>query len=668
MGRATALPRGVAREVERHVPVTAVAIVASLAIHAILIPALWAFTLLRPDVEQTRVLLLEGGLVVEGGGDRSASGTVDEDWEEVLDEQQDGKGAERDEWDRGAVDTSDRERFDAWGIPKPGAFDGREKDDDWDDDWFAKSKGKPSAKSPNPLEVIIDDDLDDEDEDSSSWDDDDEEDGGFDADGDDGEDLDVSGYDIEIEDDEESETAEDVDEQIEKLGGEHKQWDQLFSGGGKDPGKPKALKLPPVGEKQQKSASLDGAIKTFIEKNPYEAGAGGTGVLDGPGPGTTLGEPVNGFDDLLAWIPPDCLMASLISLSGLREREDREDLEKTLGSLKTFKAIAGGVDLSLLDSIDSILIASMDPMDEQETYVILRHGKSEEEIAEVIDARFALAGAKTNWYEMNGRKVAQASPETSDMLPWVYFMPRPGYLAVIHLAHRDRLSLLMSSGQADPTAAGSARIIGDLERHLRMGLVQPEILPGPVVVHDADVQPVVPPAPVSVVLGSVMFGDAFKNLVDGTVFPVPGEVLLTGRLEGDGKVLVQGSAMFLLDGQSEGFISEWNEHVSALEMDPLITLIGASSLIGLPVWSMDGPRRILMDAEVQASDVPRLMALVRLLVAAPEDKLPPEDPGSASKGGAKAGKPKPGTKGSAPTKGAKKTSPVGKSKGKPPTQ
>lgn len=588
--RLAAFSRALASELERVLPRPVVPLVASLAIHLMLLPFVYVVMLFEPEPEQSRVFMLEGGLALgDGRGSEWDDDDEDEDWEDVLDEEDD----EDDDWDDEAVDTDDSEKFDRWGFPLPGAFEeDEEKDEDWDSDWFKRKWGEDDEadEEEEDDDDIIDDDLEEDEEDDVDL-------------------ADLEKYDIEIE---EERDEEEIEEEIERFGTDVKKWDTIFADSdGEATDQPPAIKPEP--------SAMDGKILAFIERNPYEDISAGNEA--GPWADTS-GVDFSDFDarlpELLDWMPPDSLMAALISLELLRARPDREELERTFKSLGYFRQIAGGSELSFFEDVDAVLIASSDPLDVEETFVILRHGLEEDSIREAIDRQFKSLKLKSNWYEVDGRSVVQPDKEHFEELPWVYFMPRPGYVAVLHVSKRDRLTTYMGSESFGPGA--SSRLIGDLERHMRFGLITPMIEAG-IVDKDGNPTALVEPRPVAVVLGCIMFQDAFKDVVDGSPFPSPSEVMLMGRFGEEGDIGLKGDAHFESEEAVDGFLAQWLKHVAPLRKNKLLKLIGAVDLIDLVGWKRRDDGRLSLEAEVDPDDVARLMALVRLLTAEPQDKL-----------------------------------------------
>ena len=585
--------RAFAAELDRVLPRPVVPLVASLAIHLALAPLVILVMLFEPEPESVRVFLLEGGLALGDGLD-SEWDDEDEDWDDDEDWDED----EDEDWDEEAVDTTDPEKFDQWGFPRPGAFDEDEEDEDWDSDWFTRKKW-------------TDDDEDDED-----WDDEEEDDGDIiddDLDDEDDELVDLDEYDIDIEDEDRDEEA--IQEQIEGFGSGAKKWESLFA----DADEPEDETQPKPSAIETGTSPIDEKILAFIERNPYEDLAEGN---DATSEQYLSGVDFEDFDarlpELLDWMPPDSLMAALISLDLLRARPDREELEKTFKSLGYFRQIAGGSELSFFDDIDAVLIASSDPLDVEETFVILRHRLDDEKVHDAIDKQFKSLKLDSNWYEVDGRSVVQPDKGSFEKLPWIYFLPRPGYVAVLHVSKRDRLTTYMGSESFGPGA--SARLVGDLERYMRLGLVAPMIQAG---IVDSEGNPTdsAEPLPVAVVLGSVMFADAFKDVVDGSAFPSPGEVMLMGRFGEDGEVEIEGNADFETEEDVDLFFTQWLKVIEPLRKNVLMKLIGAVDLIDLARWERADHGRVELHADVEADDVVRLMALVRLLTAEPADKL-----------------------------------------------
>jgi hypothetical protein len=257
----------------------------------------------------------------------------------------------------------------------------------------------------------------------------------------------------------------------------------------------------------------------------------------------------------------------------------------------------------------------------EETFVILRHGLDDQKVHEAIDRQFESLELESNWYEVGGRSVVQPDKESFEKLPWIYFLPRPGYVAVLHVSKRDRLTTYMGSDSYGPGA--STRLVGDLERHMRLGLVTPLIQAG-IVDSEGNLLDAAEPMPVAVVLGSVMFADAFKDVVDGSSFPSPGEVMLMGRFGEDGEVEIEGNADFDTEDEVDLFFTQWLKVVEPLRKNMLMKLIGAVDLIDLARWKRADGGRVELHADVEPDDVARLMALVRLLTAEPADKLDEE--------------------------------------------
>ncbi len=596
-------------EVERVLPRPVVPFVTSLAFHLLFMPLLYVIVIFEPEQDTTRVIMLEGGIALGRGG--ATEDEDDEDWEELLDEDQDdededGQGAgDEGEGDEEEIDYHDNDRFDRWGFPKPGSRFGDDEDDEDDEDWADVLDDDDDEQS--SVTVIIDDDLDDDDDDV--------------LDDDDYETVDLDEYDIDIDDDDEDEgdDPEVAAKMEEKYGDDHKAWDSLFSGTD-DEGDEPSKSFSPGGEKGSKAGP--DPILALIDNNPYDDPSEGNedAAMDAQSGSAPVVEDPR-LPELLDWMPTDSLMAALISLDLLRAREDRDDLERTFMSLGYFRQIAGGSDLSFIEDIDAVLIASGDPLDEKETFIILRHRLDEGEVKDAIDRQFESVKVVPSWYEVDGHQVAQPTKEDFDDLPWIYFIPRPGYVAVLHVSKRDRLSTYMGTEAFGPGA--KSRLIGDLERHMRMGLVMPELETAmDKHAEGGDVGEGEEP-PVAVALGSVMFQDAFKFLVDGSAFPSPSDVMLTGRFAPGGEVLISGSALFPTEEDVSGFMGQWKKTVSFLEKDELLGLIGATSLLGLASWHHDSGRRLEMDARVAPDDVLELLALVRLLTAAPDEKLAP---------------------------------------------
>lgn len=614
--------RTFAAELERVLPRPVVPLVASLAIHLLLLPFAYVVILFEPEPDETEVFMLEGGIASGPGGEYESE--RDEDWEDVLREMEDEDEVEEDlvfddDEDLEEIDYDDEEKFDQWGLPRPGArFTEEDEDDpDWDSDWFDNIElDDEDDDGGSSVTSIIDDDLDPDYDDV--------------LDEDEYEIVDLDDYDIELSGEEEDE--EELDEQLEKeiekkYGSDLKKWDSIFAEAEEEgDGPPSPVKKPPATSAPEVSAVED-PIMALIDTNPYEYLSEGNEdePLD-PLSGTLPVVEDPRLPELLDWMPSDSLMAALISLDLLRAREDREELERTFQSLGYFHQIAGGSELSFFDDIDAVLIASGDPLDVEETFVILRHRLGDEEIQEAIDAQFESLGVDASWYEVDGRRVVQPKKEDFEKLPWIYFIPRPGYVAVLHISKRERLTTYMGSESFGPGA--ETRLIGDLERHMRMGMVVPSLELAQE--HDGqeeedeDEEEEVNEPPIAVALGSVLFGDAFKAVVDGGPFPVPGEVMLTGRFPPSGDVHIQGSAVFAEEEDVGGFLDQWKSTTGLLKKDTLLKLIGVDGLLGLAEFTQESEHRLKLDARVTPEEVGRLLALVRLLTAEPEEKLSTE--------------------------------------------
>jgi hypothetical protein len=531
-----------------------VPLIASLAIHLMLLPLVYLVLLFEPERDRTKVFMLEGGIAVGEGG--AYADEPEEDW--ALEEDEPEEEAD--------------ERFDRWGMPKPGARFEAEDDPDWDEDWYENIDLEEESDDPTDVTVIIDEDLEEEPTD----------------------DIDLDDYDIELDDEE---PDEEIEEEIEeRFGSQLESWDTLFSEAESE-------------AEEEDPATVD-PILALIDRNPYEdVSDGNEDAPLAPFSGAPL--PVTEdprLPELLDWMPTDSLMAALISLDLLRAREDRELLEETFQSLGYFRQIAGGSELSFFDDIEAVLIASNDPMDVQETFIILRHDLEEDQVRDAIDSQFRSLDVDPNWYEVEGRRVVHATQEDFEKLPWIYFIPRPGHVAVLHESKRDRLTTYMGSSGFGPGA--EARLIGELERHMRMGLVAPQLE-----------QPEEPEPPVAVALGSVMFGDAFKRVVDGSAFPSPADVMLTGRFAPTGEVAMHASALFDEEDQVTAFLETWAETTGPLREDDFLKLIGIPRLIDLATFEPDG-RRLVLTADVPPEHVVKLLALTRLLTAGPEHKPP----------------------------------------------
>jgi hypothetical protein len=363
-----------------------------------------------------------------------------------------------------------------------------------------------------------------------------------------------------------------------------------------------------------KKSEADKKIETLMAVNPYAE----EGVSSFPAAGTVtgsfFGEGEAQLPDLLVWLPPDIKLAGLISLSLLRSRPDREVFETTFQKLPYFDTIASGSDLELFQQLDAVLIASNDPSDVRETYLMLRHNQDEKMIRKAVSKHFAALGVKPNWYRISGIDVVQPSQKSFETLPWIYFFPQEKVVGIVHIDKRDSIKTILDipgSGKNSP-----AHLIGPLERLLRFGAGMPE-----------GAQEDGKTMPPGVVVGSVQFDQLMGKYQKNPTFPLPVETIVVGRI-GHETVSVEGMARFPETDGPQKFIDGWKTALEPIRKNKISKLLGIDKLLDFPVWQKHEDGSLTLQALVPSERVEPLLALIRLITGAEKSLVEANAPGA----------------------------------------
>lgn len=494
-------------------------------------------------------------------------------------------------------------------------LDDEAEDEDWDDDEdmeIEKEVLERLAKEredifslplhDSPSIAYIDIDEDDEDEDWEDWEEDEED-----------EDTEVEILDEladEFEDEEEEDEPEsktDVkiagkkDEPESASSGKKTHWEDIFA---------KKVKK----GKTEKRSEADKKIEGLMAINPYsddseplETGKNFVG-------GSFFGEGEAQLPDLLLWLPPDIKMAGLISLSLLRSRPDREVFERTFQKLPYFDSIAAGSDLDFFQQIDAVLIATYNPFDVKETYLMLRHNQDEKMIRKAVSRHFKALGVKANWYKISGRDVVQPPKKYFEKIPWIYFFPKDKIVGIVHISKRESIKTLMDtpSSMENP----SMHLVGPLERLMRFGCGMPEGAQE----EGRVMQP-------GVVVGSVQFDELLAELNKKKAelnkkkkFPLPMETMVVGRF-GQQHISVEGTARFPDTQGPVNFIDRWKNTLDPIRKHKIIKVLGIDKILDFPVWKKGDNGSLTLQALVPSDRVEPLLALIRLLTGGEKETV-----------------------------------------------
>jgi hypothetical protein len=367
-------------------------------------------------------------------------------------------------------------------------------------------------------------------------------------------------------------------------------------------------KLPPA------KTEADGKIESLMAANPYDDGAAARLPPGTMLTGSFFGEGEGQLPDLLVWLPPDIRLAGLISLSIIRSRPDREVFEKTFKKLPYFDSVAAGSDLDFFQQLDAVLIATNNPFDVKETFLVLRHNQDEKMIRKAVSKHFASMGVKENWYRISGKDVVQPSKKSFDKIPWIYFFPAEKVVGVVHISRRGSIKTLMDAQSAD--AGGASHLVGPLERLMRFGTGMPEGAKS----EDGQAMPA------GVVVGSVHFDEIMAGLDKSKKFPLPAETMVIGRFSGN-LVSVEGTALFP-DGEGpKKFLAQWQNTLKPLRQNKILKFFGIEKILDFPVWKEGSGGNLTLQALVPPERVEPLLALIRLITGGEnktlEDKFPP---------------------------------------------
>jgi hypothetical protein len=374
-------------------------------------------------------------------------------------------------------------------------------------------------------------------------------------------------------------------------------WEDIFA---KKGGKKVAVE----GSKPAKKSKADLKIESLMEQNPYSDDAPSPPAAQGFVMGSFFGEGESQLPDLLLWLPSDIKMAGLISLSLLRSRPDREVFETTFQKLPYFDSIAGGSDLDFFQQLDAVLIATQNPFDVKETYLMLRHNQDEKMIRKAVSRHFAALGVKENWYRVSGVDVVQPSKKNFDKIPWIYFFPQDKVVGIVHISKRDSIKTLMQVPGSQSAVESSTHLIGPLERLMRFGANMPEAAQ-----EDGRM------LPPGIVVGSVQFDELLEELNKQKKFPLPVETMVVGRF-GEQNISVEGTARFTDLKDPERFISRWNTMVDPIRKHKIVKILGIDKILDFPVWKEGENGSMTLQALVPPERVEPLLALIRLITGA----------------------------------------------------
>jgi hypothetical protein len=551
----------------------------SLLVNLVLMPLVFLFIMPQQSpAEPQPVFMLSGGLQVnwseggeEPGGEEALLDDEDEDEEEVEEEDLEDEDMEI---EQEVLNRLAKEREDIFSIPSHGSgsiayVDIDEEDEELEDD--------------EDTEVTL---LDSE-----------------------AEDMEEETLDNEEEEEEEENPKEEVKAaQGEEEGGQETaaktSWEDIF-----------AKKHPKTSPSSPpKTSEADKKIESLMAVNPYAE----EGVSSPPAAGTVtgsfFGEGEAQLPDLLVWLPPDIKLAGLISLSLLRSRPDREVFETTFQKLPYFDTIATGSDLEFFQQLDAVLIASNDPSDVRETYLMLRHNQDEKMIRKAVSKHFAALGVKPNWYRISGIDVVQPSQKSFETLPWIYFFPQEKVVGIVHIDKRDSIKTILAipgSGKDSP-----AHLIGPLERLLRFGAGMPE-----------GAQEDGKTMPPGVVVGSIQFDQLMGKYQKNPTFPLPVETIIVGRI-GQEAISVEGMARFPETDGPQKFIDGWKTTLEPLRKNKISKLLGIDKLLDFPVWQKHEDGSLTLQALVPSERVGPLLALIRLITGAEKSLVEANTPGA----------------------------------------
>ncbi len=382
--------------------------------------------------------------------------------------------------------------------------------------------------------------------------------------------------------------------------GEPEHWQNIFAKKLMDKKKQNGDMSESKGESTEKvEAKIDEKIEEIMEANPYSTD-GEPDAADQPVvAGSFFGEGEDQLPDLLVWLPPDIKLAGLISLSLLRSRPDHEIFESSFTKMPYFDSVAGGSDVDFFKQIDSVLIATKDPFDIAETYLVLRHNQDEKMMRKAVSRHFRSFGIKENWYRISGRDVVQPSKKHFKKLPWAYFFPRDKIVGVVHISKRDSIKTIIDSTSNE--SGSGVHLIGPLERLLRLGYGMPA--------GAVEDEHTIPPA---IVAGSVEFDKIMAEMNKGKNFPLPVETMVIGRF-GQNIVSVEGAARFENEQDPQKFIAMWNEKLEPIKNHKLIKMLGINKLIDFAVWKEGQDRHVTLEGLLPPERMEPLLTLIRLL-------------------------------------------------------
>jgi hypothetical protein len=141
---------------------------------------------------------------------------------------------------------------------------------------------------------------------------------------------------------------------------------------------------------------------------------------DQPLPGLEREGPTN-IPDLKHYGPGNARITALVRMDRLRDTLYEEPVRKVMQAVPDFRILAHSTGFDPIDDIDSFFMASAKPQYVQHTFLAVRHGKTHDEIREVLDRRFR---DPIEWETFGEYAVRRLVPESSD-----YWDPRKIMLA-----------------------------------------------------------------------------------------------------------------------------------------------------------------------------------------------------------------------------------------------
>ena len=212
-----------------------------------------------------------------------------------------------------------------------------------------------------------------------------------------------------------------------------------------------AHETPPPAEQVVTTPGKDGAKKTRPRPRPKPPAPAASVDPDG---GATPPRP----QSVRSYGPEGSRVTALLRVDRLRDTPYAAVVDAVLMRLPDRRELLEGTGLELYRDVDTLLLATPDPVDPNVTFLAVRHHLSDAALREALDRGARVTGRKLAWRTERGRPFAERRPDPSDPTrrdERLILLAAPRLAVVTPPAYR-KLILEGRPARARPSDAGAA--------------------------------------------------------------------------------------------------------------------------------------------------------------------------------------------------------------------